>query len=118
MMSSDKTVYIRTRYDSTDLWSMIMGAGWDTWDWWVAYRYEGGDWDEPCSLVVTAWGDDEGEDPDLYVTKEISIRDVVAALESLSGNALVSRHLANMDFDASSSDCVLQQCVYGEVVYG
>lgn len=117
-MSSDKAVYVRTRYDSFDLWSMIMGAGWDTWDWWVAYRYEGGDWDEPCTLSVTAWGDDEGEDPDLYVTKEISIHDVVAALESLSGNAMVQRHLANNDFDASSSDCVLQQCVYGEVVYG
>ena len=117
-MSNDKTVYVRTRYDSTDLWSMIMGAGWDTWDWWVSYRYEDGDWDESCSLIVTAWGDDEGEDPDLYVTKEISIHHVVAALESLSGNAMVQRHLANMDFDASSSDCVLQQCVYGEVVYG
>jgi hypothetical protein len=117
-MSSDTTVSVTTNYDSVELWRMIMGGGWDIWDWWVASEYRGGDWDIPCTLVVTAWGDDEGEDPSLYVTREINIADVVAALESLVGYGMVGEHLANKDFDANTSDCVIQQCVYGEVIYG
>jgi hypothetical protein len=97
---------------------MIMGAAWETWDWWVGYEYKGGDWDKPCTLVVTAWGADEGDDPEEYITKHITIDDVVSALEALAGYGMVHKDLARCDFDASSSDCVIQQCVYGEVVYG
>ena len=117
-MSNKKTVRVTTEYFSTELWTMIMGAAWEQWDWWVKYEYRGGDWDTPCTLVVTAWGSDEGEDPEEYITKHITIDDVVSALEALGGYGMVHKDLARRDFDASSSDCVLQQCVYGEVIYG
>lgn len=111
-------VMVTTEYDATELWSMIMGAAWETWDWWVDLDYLGGDWDKPCVLRVTAWGDDEGEDPALYVVRDITIDDVVAALGALRAVPIVREHLSNEDFDAVSSDCVIQQCVYGEIVYG
>ena len=117
-MSSGMTVSVTTDYDATELWSMIMGAAWETWDWWVAYEYKGGDWDKPCTLTVTAWGDDEGEDPALYVTRNVTVTDVATAIGKLATWGMVATHFMNQDFDASSSDCVLQQCVYGEVVYG
>ena len=117
-MSNATTVRVTTEYDATELWSMIMGASWEQWEWWIDYEYRGGDWDKPCTLVITAWGDDQGEDQENYVTKEVTIDDVVLALEALVGIRIVRQHLSKQDFDAVSSDCVLQQCVYGEVVYG
>ena len=111
-------VMVTTEYDATELWSMIMGAGWETWDWWVELDYLGGDWDKPCMLRVTAWGDDEGADPALYVIRDITIDDVVAALGALRAVPIVREHLSNEDFDAVSSDCVIQKIVYGEIVYG
>jgi len=110
-------VMVTTEYDATELWSMIMGAGWETWDWWIDYEYKGGDWDKPCTLRVTAWGDDEGADPALYVIRDITIDDVVAALGALRAVRIVREHLSNEDFDAVSSDCVIQQIVYGEIFY-
>ena len=114
-------VMVTTEYDATELWSMIMGAGWETWDRWVELDYVGGDWDKPCMLRVTAWGEDQGEDqgenPELYVIRDITIDDVVAALDALRAVPIVREHLSNEDFDAVSSDCVIQQIVYGEIVY-
>lgn len=117
-MSNTEIVQVTTRYDATELWSMIMGAGWEMWGWWIKYEYRGGEWDTPCTLRVTAWGSDEGEDPDEYITTDITIADVVSALTALGGIGMVHADLAKRDFDASSSDCVIQQCVYGEVMYG
>ena len=118
-MSTEKmTVIVPMRFDADELWSQIMGAGWDIWDWWVGCKYVGGDWDKHCTLVVTSWGEDEGDDPNLYITREITIDDVVLALEALKDYGMVSEHLANQDFDANTSDCIIQQIVYGEVIYG
>lgn len=118
-MSDKVTVKVAKEYDADELWSMIFGAAGETWDWWLKVDFTEGGWDEHGTVMLQAWHpDDEGYEEGQTCVGYFTISDVVAALEALSGNPFVMRHLSNEDFDAASSDCVMQQMLYGEVVWG
>lgn len=107
-----------------DIWSMICGSAWETWSWWYGWKYEGGDWDKPCDLWVIVdnpWEDNPEVSPlaaDNTFSALITLADIVRALEELAEHPQIMDCLLNDDFDAVYGDVVMQQAVFGEVIYG
>lgn len=102
------------RYMTTqELWSNVMGSGFETWHWWLAVVYEDdADWDIPGRVTLSI------ADPDKErggLIKTIDIRDISVALDRL---AMDGTPVNVDDLDAHTGDVVLQQAVLGEVVYG
>jgi hypothetical protein len=113
------TISIHYTMDDDDLWSDVMGSAWETCPWWFWLDYDGGDWDEPCTLwVAVANPDNDHWFEDGVLTATITIDDVVRALEELRDHPVVMECLRNQDFDAIYGDVVIQQAVLGEVIYG
>lgn len=106
-----------------ELWSEILGSGWETWDWWQGHEYApGADWDQPGSLTVTVVSPDDDADT---VTVTVSVEQVAAALDVAIRAGLVDACTGvpisrsdEFDWDACSGDTVMQMAVFGEVVYG
>lgn len=118
-MSDKVTVNVRREFDADELWSMIFGAGGETWAWWHNVDFlDGSDWDKHGRVYLEADDPDHEGDPDECVGAVFTIDDVVRALEELVDHSLVMRDLQREDFDASSADCVMQQMLYGEIVWG
>lgn len=111
-------------YTPEALWSMICGSAWESWEWWYGWRYEGGDWDKPCDLWVIVdnpWEDNEQVSPlaaDNTLCALVTLPDIVRAIEELKDHSTVMDCLRNEDFDAVYGDVVMQQAVFGEVIYG
>ena len=101
--------------DDYDLWRCVCGSGWESWSWWYTCWYEGGDWDDPCTLWVVI------EDPDYedeWATATITVHDIARAIEEQHDHPDVIGALIRSDFDACWGDVVMQQAILGEVVYG
>jgi hypothetical protein len=100
--------------DDYALWRCVCGSGWESWSWWYSCWYEGGDWDQPCTLWVVIedpYGDDE------WLTATITVDDIARAIEE-ADHPDVMHALVTSDFDACWGDVVMQQAILGEVVYG
>jgi len=106
--------------DVVDTWAAICGSAWEELPWWWGVDYEEGDWDEPCTLWV---GVADPEDKGLWfqdgvVTATFTIEDMVRALEELRDHPQIMRDLRSGDFDCIYGDVVIQQAIFGEVIYG
>lgn len=120
-MSIDITIHI----PDEDIWASICGSAWESWSWWHYLDYDGGDWDKPCNLWVVV-SDPWETDPDIddflgdsTITAVITLADIKRAINELSGHPYVMRAVMNhFDFDAVYGDAVMQQAVFGEIVYG
>jgi hypothetical protein len=113
------TVMLKYEIKDEDLWSSVCGSAWETCPWWWAADYEGGDWDEPCTLwVAIANPDDDHWFEDGLLTATITIDDIVRALEELRDHPAVMDCLRNDDFDSIYGDVVIQQAIFGDVIYG
>lgn len=102
-----------------EIWSMICGSAWETWSWWQGWKYDGGDWDKPCDLWVIV--DDPFTDDEYsldVLCAKVTVADIVRALEELSDSAPIMDCLLNDDFDAVYGDVIMQQAIFGEVIYG
>lgn len=109
------TVNVTISIDRNRLWQMVCGSAWESWSWWLGWRYEGGDWDMPCNLWVIA---DDPDDDGAAVTAVITVEDLANALTEMQDHAAVMECLVNDDFDAVYGDAVMQQAVFGQVIYG
>lgn len=103
------------------IWSSICGSAWETWSWWYGWKYEGGDWDKPCNLWIIV--DDPYTEGDDFAANStlcalVTLDDIVRALEELSDHAQVVDCLLNDDFDAVYGDVVMQQAIFGEIIFG
>lgn len=101
-------------YTPEALWSMICGSAWESWSWWRYLDYYGGDWDKPCDLWVAV----EGPWEDGLLSALVTLPDIVRALEELKDHSVIMECLRNEDFDAVYGDAVMQQAVFGEIIYG
>lgn len=110
------TVNINISIPAKNLWQMICGSAWETWSWWLGWRYEGGDWDYPCDLWVII--EDPYEDTPAAITAVLTVEDLANALSELSDHPQVMESFAHDDFDAVYGDVVMQQAVFGETVFG
>jgi hypothetical protein len=109
------TVTITRTIDATEFWSSIMGSTEFMGEQWLKVRYHGdSDWDKPGSVTITA---DNGEEE---VTKTLHIEDLVQAYEAVIAKPYYhcggTVDIYNMD--ECASDIVLQQAVFGDVIYG
>lgn len=107
--------------DDEETWLDICGSAWESLPWWYTYDYEGGDWDKPCTLWV-AIADPEDSESDWFengvITATITIADLERALQELRDHPTVMECLINGDFDCIYGDVVMQQAIFGEVIYG
>lgn len=109
--------------DVVDTWAAVCGSAWEMETWWFTYEYEGGDWDDPCTLWV-AIIDPENEYWDEFdydygvITATFTVEDMIRALEELRDHPIVMRCLRSGDFDATYGDVVIQQAIFGGVIFG
>ena len=102
-----------------EAWSDICGSSWEFMSWWYFYDYEGGDWDQPCTLWVgIADPDSEHWDEEGVITATFTFEDMVRALEELRDHPVIMDCLRGGDFDAIYGSVVIQQAIFGEVIYG
>ena len=100
--------------NDTELWSSVFGSGFETWSWWVSV--EDGpftDWETPGTVDLTIDDPEHGEGSGKTITKTVSIDELRAAVKALE---LDDEELE--DIDAEVGDAILQQAIFGEVVYG
>jgi len=111
-------ILLKYEIDDEELWSAVCGSAWEMNSWWWAAEYEGGDWDEPCTLwVAIANPDSDHWFEDGVTTATITLDDIVRAIEELFDHAVVMHCLREMDFDSSYGDVVMQQAIFGDVIY-
>ena len=100
----------------------ILGAGFDSWDWWKKIKYDNGTgWDtypedvnQPfIELKVQSDEPEEPFDKAPTVTKKLCLADIISAYSALS-----AKNWQVQDEDACSSDAILQFAVLGQVVWG
>lgn len=108
--------------DPNELWSNVFGTAGDSFWWWRIVDFIEGDWDTVGKVRL---GIANPDDETKIKTKTVGIDDVVAAVSKVLDkgyrDACTGKPIAvgpDMDWDACTSDCVLQVLVLGEVVYG
>jgi len=116
LQRDDTKILICFAKDKDDLWSDIFGGGWEYMEWWVNVDYQGGDWEKHGKAVITYMNPD---DPSTTLSKELTVVDLANAWSALTESGW--HHCGNNtldDPDACTSDAVLQQAVFGELIYG
>jgi hypothetical protein len=109
-------VIITIQMDAQEVWSNVLGSAWEDWDWWEKIKYsEGSDWDKvgEITLSITDPNDEEN-----VITKTLGVQDLAKAYAELASKNYGGTNLDIHDLDAVYGDCVLQQAVLGDVVYG
>lgn len=112
------SIDITLNYSDEDVWSSICGSAWESWPWWYDLKYDGGDWDKPCALWVTVENPFDSDYGDC-LTAVVTISDIKRALNELSGHPYVRQAIMHeLDFDAVYGDAVMQQAIFGEIIFG
>jgi hypothetical protein len=122
---NSELVIIPVKVEAGGLWSSVFGGGWEFFgDHIKSVEFlNGSSWEEVGLARITGL---DPKDEDKTVTVEVGIHDLVEAYaELLSQDTYASHSMAQsfygnseFDFDAMTSDCMLQQMLYGEIVYG
>jgi hypothetical protein len=122
---NSELVIIPVKVEAGGLWSSVFGGGWEFFgDHIKSVEFlNGSSWEEVGLARITAL---DPKEEDKTITVEVGIHDLVKAYaELLSQDTYASHSMAQsfygnseFDFDAMTSDCMLQQMVYGEIVYG
>jgi hypothetical protein len=100
-----------------NVWEAVNG-GLPNWSWWHSFEWgEDTDWDKPGTITVV------GEDPDYdegtaFITKTFTAKDLVDAFNSMESQVHCGGCHLIEDPDDCSSDLILQQAMYGEIVFG
>ena len=93
---------------------LIVGSGFDTFSWWgeVSYSAETG-------VLSGQVEDPAAEDEGVYLDFEVTLQEVADAASSLAKrNNRFAESMTQMDLDADDADCVVQECVLGDTIYG
>lgn len=127
-------VKVAKSVDAVDLWSAVFGSGWETVASWLRkVKLEGdeADWDVPGAVTITAENphaliDDIDDDPTIEAT--LVLEDIAKAVSEVLAegyrDACTGQPITldpedlGGDWDACVGNVILQQAVYGEVIYG
>jgi hypothetical protein len=110
-----ETVTISRKMNAEEFWSNLLGSTEFIGEQWIKVKYHGdATWEVPGIVTITA---DNGEE---VITKSLTIEDLVEAYEVCVANGY---HHCGMkinidDMDECASDIVLQQAMFGDVIYG
>lgn len=105
--------------DAVDLWSAVMGSGWETWPWWQSVKYLEGDWDVPGRVqVAVANPDDPESSTDIA---QVDLDALILAVKIVAAgdyvDACTGQDIDWEDVDACVGDLVMQIAVLGEETY-
>jgi hypothetical protein len=111
-------VIVPVQMEAEEVWSNVLGSAWEDWDWWQKIEYsEGSDWDKVGEITVSIT-DPNDEEEEQVITKTLGVQDLANAYAELVSKNYGGTNLNIHDLDAVYGDCVLQQAVLGDVVYG
>lgn len=111
-------VVIAITKDADEFWSEIMGGEpWIYLEWYKAVKYEKGtDWDKHGRIKLEM---EDPNDEDKTIKKTLDVGDLAKAFADLSQQGWHHCNGASLDnYDLCTSDAVIQQAFYGELVYG
>lgn len=117
-------VEIRTTItmDASELWCRVWGADPYTFGtWWRKVEWlDGADWNKVGDgVAVTLTDDPDGvSDERDWVTKVITPQDIADALSDPAFPDHLRQNILNDNADCIDADAVIQQVVFGEVVFG
>ena len=118
MERDDTKVLICVAKDKDEVWSNVFGSGWEYLDWITSVTYKEGDWDTHGIAVVT-YLDPEDPREEATLSKELTVVDLANAWSNLTTSGWVHCGEESLDEpDACSTDAVLQQALFGELIYG
>lgn len=103
-----------------DLWLGVFGSGASQFTWWQSFAFAKGDPDRAGHALVTGRLWSEGG-WDYAVRAWITADDLARAAELVLGQyvqTLTRRPFELDNLDADAADVILQQAVFGEVIYG
>ena len=117
---------IKAQVDETELWKGVFGSGWENSYFVQGWGYKPGtDWDTPGTVVVQV-EDPNSEEENASIRKDITIREVLDAVERIlnhqeglfhcAGTRLTLDEIIN-NGDQCTGDIVIQYIMYGEVVF-
>lgn len=115
----DTKVIICHAINKDDLWSDVFGSGWEEAH---AFRdvefLDGCDWETNGQAKVTCLDPDDPSEQET-MTAVITVIDLANAWSDLTTRGFTHCHGLPLDSaDACTSDAILQQAVYGDIVYG
>lgn len=114
--TNNETITIKLEINAQDLWEAVFGSSALSWGyWWLDVDYIGDtEWDKIGKVKLTGLFD---ENKNIKKTKTLTLKEIANALPL--ANNQVSMDLFNFDnYDAICADAVLQQAVFGKVIYG
>lgn len=102
--------------DADALWSRVWGASPES----AGSHFRGiawmeGDWDKTGLVEVLL---EDPEDEDKTIGKMLTITDIVAALSDAAFPHHLRQEILDDNADCISADAVIQQAVYGEIIFG
>lgn len=114
-----ESIVIPIVMDKNYLWSNVFGSWNGAFPWWVSIEYFGDtDWDTYGAVKITYLVDvDNSEET---ASKILRVEDIADAYASVVANQYHHcGETVNIDrMDECASDLVLQQAVFGDVIYG
>lgn len=118
-MEERKTITIPMTMDAEEFWSEIMGSTEFYEEWWAAVKFkDGAQWDKPGKVDITVYTDVDSSTE--TVTKTLDIDDLAKAYGEVIAKPYYhcggTVDIHNMD--SCASDIVLQQAMFGDVIYG
>ena len=111
------TISVPYTIDTTNLWSRIWGSDpYAFGSWWRNVEWlDGSDWNKVGTVRVTL---EDPEDEEKTVTRDVSINDIATALSAPSFPHHLRQNIMDDNADCIDSDAVIQQIVYGEIIFG
>lgn len=108
------------KISADDLWLGVFGSGVNQFSWWQSFAFANGDIERAGRALVTGERVSEGG-WDYPVRAWITADDLAQAAELVLGRyvqTLTRRPFELDNLDADAADVILQQAVFGEVIYG
>jgi len=108
------TVQVPVGIPEQDWADMIFGSGFTQYPWWndVSFADEEG---ILSGLVLDPAVNEDG----VYIGFQVTLQELADAASALAKrNTRFAESLTQQDLDADDADCVVQECVLGEQVYG
>lgn len=114
------TVTINAPYiiDADVLWRRVWGANPESFgSWWRGIEFVDCDWDRIGGGLVHVTMENPDDDGTV-IERGIVLDDIVAALSDLTFPDHLRQEILDDRADCISADAVIQQIVYGEIIYG
>ena len=117
LQKDDTKILICRAVKKDDLWSDVFGSGGDVMPWWINVEFIDCTWDTHGQAKITALDPDDPDEQET-LTKVITVQDLADAMSALTEGGFT--HCGGHPLDSTdecTGDVILQQAVYGDIVY-